>query len=80
MKFQLFLYKLLHIPKSVRPLAQILAKELQHACKDGLWGFVCLHMFPKAVLCTPSCGKKKYYVVKETLSFTPSNASSKETC
>ena len=30
-----------HIPRSVRPLAQVLAVELRHVCSDCLWGFAC---------------------------------------
>ena len=58
-----------HIPRSVRPeLGKILAKELKHASKDGLWGFARLFLFPKAVLrCPPRGGRKKRVVVKAVL-------------
>ena len=63
----LFVQTVLLIPRSVRPLlAQVLAKELQYACQDRLWGFVCLYVFPKAALRAPPRGRKKNgYVVKE---------------
>ena len=59
-----------HIPKSVRPLvAEIMAKELLHACEDGLWGFARLFIFAKCTLRSPPRGgKKKRYVVKDLLS------------
>ena len=59
-----------HIPRKVRPLvAQVLTAELRHACRDGIWGFVRLSLFPKAVLRTPPRGgKKKRYVVGVLLS------------
>ena len=46
-----------HIPRKVR--AQVLTAELHHACQNGIWGFVCLSLFPKAVLRTPPRGGKK---------------------
>ena len=56
-----------HIPRKVRPLlAQVFCKELQHACKDDIWGFVRLSLLPKAVLRPPPRGgrKKRYVVAK----------------
>ena len=56
-----------HIPRNVRPLlAQVFCKELQHACKDDIWGFVRLSLLPKAVLRPPPRGgrKKRYVVAK----------------
>ena len=63
-------HSVLRIPRSVRPLlAQVLSGELQHACYDGIWGFLRMYMFAKAVLhAPPRAGKQKRYEVKDILS------------
>ena len=58
----------LHVPCSVRPLlAETLATELHQACSHNVWGTVCLHLLPKAILCSPPVSVKKKRVVMATL-------------
>ena len=62
--FTLPVSTIFYVPRSVRPLsANVISTELRHAWPDGIWGFACLSLLPKAVLCTPSRGeRKKLYV------------------
>ena len=49
-----------HVPCSVYPLlARVLSVELRKAC-SSIWGFVCLSMFAKLVLCTPSTSRSQH--------------------
>ena len=66
----LLVYSVAHIPRSVRPLLlEVLSKELSFCCTYGIWGFVHLFTFAKAVLCSPPRGRNKgNFVVKSLLS------------
>ena len=59
-----------HVPRKVRPLlAQVISTELRHVRVNGLWGFTCLSLLPKAILRPPPRGgKKKRYVVDALIS------------
>ncbi len=49
-----------HVPRSCRPLlAQLLAKEFQHARRANIWGFARVFLFPKLTLSSPPRRKKK---------------------
>ena len=58
-----------HVPRSTRPLlAEVLSGEFLRACENGIWGFVRLFMFAKAVLrVPPRGGRKKRLVIKQLL-------------